>query len=119
MKNKKWDNFQCDTKINGIVFPYQQLILRNCTNSFLKINFKRLAISALKNLYSIHDAGVYHCDIKPGNMCITKKLEVLYFDFGHSTTLKRDKLPSYNKTTIYFSKCNIFLMFNFIIVIAF
>ena len=90
------------------------LILEFCENrdlSSLRKKRKRLTeievqyyianlIEALKYLHE--ETNIVHCDLKPGNIFLTDKLEVKLGDFGLAKRITSDYIPSINGGTIYY-----------------
>lgn len=76
----------------GLVFPFMEEVVNNEyvieNHDVCKKNIKKIAFSLIKAVNSFHKAGVYHLDIKPSNMFITKLGEVVLTDFGNSSDLK-------------------------------
>ena len=57
-------------------------------------------INALKYLHE--EKNIVHCDLKPGNIFLTDKLEVKLGDFGLAKRITSDYIPSNNGGTIYY-----------------
>ena len=60
----------------------------------------RNLIEALKYLHE--KTNIVHCDLKPGNIFLTDKLEVKLGDFGLAKKITSDNTPSNNGGTIYY-----------------
>ena len=60
----------------------------------------RNLIEALKYLHE--ETNIVHCDLKPGNIFLTDKLEVKLGDFGLAKRITSDYIPSINGGTIYY-----------------
>ena len=60
----------------------------------------RNLIEALKYLHE--ERNIVHCDLKPGNIFLTDKLEVKLGDFGLAKRITSDYTPSNNGGTIYY-----------------
>ena len=62
---------------------------------------KRLFLQLLDAVQTCHNAGIYHCDLKPDNVLINKEMTEVYLtDFGLSTSSPKSRsfgvgTPSY------------------------
>ena len=47
--------------------------------------------SAVEKMNKLHDNFIYHCDIKPLNMCMLDRLDIRFADFGMSHIVRTNK----------------------------
>jgi polo-like kinase 1 len=105
---KLYDYFECEK--NEKLY----LILEFCENRDLSDLVKKRSklteievqyyirnlINALKYLHE--EKNIVHCDLKPGNIFLTDKLEVKLGDFGLAKRLTSDHIPANNGGTIHY-----------------